>query len=53
MEFHMDNGQYRRNSFVSHKQIFEAIPITFSAIFRRYDNQALALGSDETLGKTQ
>jgi hypothetical protein len=32
MQFYMDNGRYRRNSFVSHERVFEAIPIAFSAI---------------------
>jgi hypothetical protein len=32
MQFYMVNGGYRVNNFVSHEQVFEVIPITFSAI---------------------
>jgi hypothetical protein len=33
MQFYMDNGRYRRNSFVSHEGGFEAITISLLAIF--------------------
>jgi hypothetical protein len=29
MQFYVDNGRYRRNNFVSHERVFEAILITF------------------------
>jgi hypothetical protein len=35
MQFYIDKGWYRGTSFVSHERVFEAIPITFSAVFHR------------------